>query len=34
MVLVEGKIPERVSLPVYILDIAYVSQLSLVLGPW
>ncbi len=34
MVLIEGKILERVPLPVNILDIAYVSQLSLVFGPW
>ena len=34
MVLIEGKIPERVPLLGYILDIAYVSQLSLVFGPW
>ena len=34
MVLIEGQIPKRVPLPVYILDIAYVSQLSLVFGPW
>ncbi len=34
MVSIEGKIPERVPLPIYILDIANVSQLSLVLGPW
>ena len=34
MVLLEGKIPERVPFPVNILDFAYVSQLSLVFGPW
>ena len=33
MVLIEGKIPERVPLPGYILDIVYVSQLFLVLRP-
>ena len=34
MVLIEGKIPERVPLPIDILDIANVSQLSLVFGSW
>ena len=34
MVLIECKIPERVPLPIDILEIACVSQLSLVFGPW
>ena len=28
------EIPERVPFPDYILNFAYVSQLSLVFGPW
>lgn len=32
--MIESKVPERVPFPWYILEIEYVSELFLLLGPW